>query len=98
MTTRVKICGITRAEDAMLAVAMGASAIGFVFWPDSPRLIAPAAARVIADALPPFVTRVGVFVNAPAAEVVHRGAGGPTSRSYTAMRWWPTAPASAPDW
>jgi phosphoribosylanthranilate isomerase len=69
MTTRVKICGITRAEDAMLAAAMGAAAIGFVFWPDSPRVIAAAAARAIADALPPFVTRVGVFVNAPPAEV-----------------------------
>jgi len=68
-TTRVKICGVTRTEDAMLAAALGASAIGFVFWPSSPRVIAPANARRIADALPPFVSRVGVFVNAPADEV-----------------------------
>lgn len=69
MTTRVKICGITRAEDATLAVTLGASAIGFIFWPASPRLIAAAAARAISEALPPFVTRVGVFVDAPPAEV-----------------------------
>lgn len=69
MTTSVKICGITRADDAALAVALGAAAIGFVFWPDSPRVIAPADARAISDALPPFVTRVGVFVDAPPAEV-----------------------------
>jgi phosphoribosylanthranilate isomerase len=69
MTTRVKICGITRADDATLAVAMGAAAIGFVFWPESPRAIAPSAARAISDALPPFVTRVGVFVDASPSEV-----------------------------
>ena len=69
MRTQVKICGVTRPEDAMLAAALGASAIGFVFWPSSPRLIAPANARRIAEALPPFVSRVGVFVNATADEV-----------------------------
>lgn len=69
MTTSVKICGIRRAEDATLAAALGAAAIGFVFWPDSPRAIAPADARAIADALPPFVTRVGVFVDATPDEV-----------------------------
>ena len=62
--TRVKVCGITRVEDARLAVSLGADAIGFIFWPDSPRAVPPAQARVIAAALPPFVTRVGVFVNA----------------------------------
>jgi phosphoribosylanthranilate isomerase len=61
----VKICGITRAEDAHAAVAAGAGAIGFVFWPDSPRFIDPHRARAIAAALPPFVTTVGVFVNQP---------------------------------
>jgi phosphoribosylanthranilate isomerase len=62
----IKICGITRAEDAALAVALGASALGFVFWPGSPRAIDPHRARAIAASLPPFVTTVGVFVNQPA--------------------------------
>ncbi len=59
----VKICGITRREDAESAVAHGAAAIGFVFWPDSPRFIDPYRARRIAAVLPPFVSTVGVFVN-----------------------------------
>jgi phosphoribosylanthranilate isomerase len=61
----VKICGITRADDAEAAVAAGAGAIGFVFWPESPRFIDPYRARAIASTLPPFVTAVGVFVNQP---------------------------------
>ncbi len=61
----IKICGITRAEDAQAAVAAGAGAIGFVFWPKSPRFIDPHRARTIAAMLPPFVTAVGVFVNQP---------------------------------
>jgi phosphoribosylanthranilate isomerase len=61
----VKICGITRLEDAEAAVAAGAGAIGFVFWPKSPRFIDPHHARKIAAKLPPFVTAVGVFVNQP---------------------------------
>ncbi|HVQ41761.1 MAG TPA: phosphoribosylanthranilate isomerase [Vicinamibacterales bacterium] len=62
MRTRVKICGITRAEDAGLAAAAGADAIGFVFWPKSPRAATPAQAAAIwtAGAL---IARVGVFVN-----------------------------------
>jgi len=59
----VKICGITRVEDADAAVAAGAGAIGFVFWPKSPRFIDPYRARAIAARLPPFVTPVGLFVN-----------------------------------
>jgi phosphoribosylanthranilate isomerase len=65
----VKICGITRAEDAMAAVDAGAHALGFVFWPNSPRFIEPARARAIVAELPPFVTPVGVFVNQPAEHV-----------------------------
>lgn len=67
--TLVKICGITRVEDALDAAALGASAIGLVFWPASPRTIDPISARAIVDALPPLVTPVGVFVDQPQAEV-----------------------------
>ena len=59
----VKICGIRRAEDAEAAAALGAGALGFVFWPDSPRFVDPYRARAIVAGLPPFVTPVGVFVN-----------------------------------
>jgi len=62
----VKVCGITSAEDARAAVAAGADAVGFVFWPRSPRAVDPDKARMIAGSLPPFVLRVGVFVDAPA--------------------------------
>lgn len=65
----VKICGITRPQDAEAAVAHGASAIGFVFWPASPRFIDPYRARRIAVSLPPFVTTVGVFVNQTEREI-----------------------------
>jgi tryptophan synthase beta chain len=66
----VKICGITRGVDARLAVDLGASAIGFVFWPASPRFIHPDAARAIVSSLPPFVTAVGVFVDEAPESVV----------------------------
>jgi len=61
--TRIKICGIRRTEDALLAVELGANALGFVFWPSSPRVIEPDRALPIVNELPPFVTTVGVFVN-----------------------------------
>jgi phosphoribosylanthranilate isomerase len=62
--TRVKVCGITTPEDGLAAVAAGADAIGFVFWPRSSRAVDVETARRIATALPPFVLRVGVFVDA----------------------------------
>ena len=66
---RVKICGITREEDAWCAVDHGADAIGFIFYPPSPRYVEPRQVRKIVAALPPFVTPVGVFVNEPAARI-----------------------------
>ena len=67
--TRVKICGITRLADGLTAAAAGADAIGFVFWPGTPRRIAGEAARAIIAAMPPFVTIVGLFVDPEAEEV-----------------------------
>lgn len=65
----VKICGVTRAEDAADAVELGAGAIGFIFWPGSPRFIDPHSARAIVRSVPAFVTTVGVFVNQSPDEV-----------------------------
>lgn len=69
MRTRVKICGITRVADAVAAVAAGADAIGVVFDRASARCITLERARAIADALPPFVALVGLFVDASPTEV-----------------------------
>jgi len=77
--TRIKICGLTRAEDVDAAVAAGADAIGFVFYPPSPRYVAPAAAAALIARVPPFVTTVGLFVNAGAAEVAAAVAEAPVS-------------------
>lgn len=66
---RAKICGITRLEDALDAVASGADALGFVFWPQSPRAVVPAQAAAIIGRLPPFVTPVGLLVDPSPEEV-----------------------------
>jgi len=64
MRTRVKICGITRRDDALEAVKQGADAIGLVFYPPSPRAVSIEQAGQIVEGLPPFVTVTGLFVNA----------------------------------
>ncbi|MEP0202688.1 MAG: phosphoribosylanthranilate isomerase [Halioglobus sp.] len=67
--TRIKICGITRVEDALTAAQAGADAIGLVFYPSSPRAVSVEAAREIVANLPPFVAAVGLFVNETAPEI-----------------------------
>ena len=67
--TRIKICGLTREADVDCAVQSGADAVGFVFYPCSPRHVAVARAIELAKRLPPFVTPVGLFVNASARDI-----------------------------
>jgi phosphoribosylanthranilate isomerase len=67
--TRVKICGVTRVEDALAAARAGADAIGMVFYSGAKRCITAERAKEILSVLPPFVTSVGLFVDSPAAEV-----------------------------
>ena len=69
--TKVKICGITSPEDALIAVEAGADALGFVFYKESPRHIFPEEAARIINLLPPFIQTVGLFVN-EAPEVVNQ--------------------------
>jgi phosphoribosylanthranilate isomerase len=69
LRTRIKICGLTREQDVDAAVAAGADAVGFVFYPPSPRFVTLERAAALAARLPPFVVPVGLFVNAEAAEV-----------------------------
>ncbi|QRY78692.1 phosphoribosylanthranilate isomerase [Pseudomonas sp. PDNC002] len=66
---RIKICGITRVEDALVAAAAGADAIGLVFYARSPRAVSIQQARAIIAALPPFVSTVGLFVDASRCEL-----------------------------
>jgi phosphoribosylanthranilate isomerase len=67
--TAIKVCGITRPDDARLAADLGAWAVGFVFWPGSPRYVDPDTARAIVDTLPAPVAAIGVFVNADRDEI-----------------------------
>ena len=67
--TRIKICGLTRPQDVRVAVECGADALGFVFYPPSPRAVSIEQAAELVALLPPFVTAVGLFVNATPAEV-----------------------------
>ena len=67
--TRIKICGLTRLEDVAAVVAAGADALGFVFYPPSPRYVTPQQAAALMAGLPAFVSTVGLFVNATLEEV-----------------------------
>lgn len=69
LRTRVKICGVTRAEDALEAARCGADAIGLVFYPASPRYVTVQQAQQVVAALPPFISVVALFVNAKQAEI-----------------------------
>ena len=74
--TAVKICGITRREDAMLAAELGASYVGFILWPQSPRAATLSQVREIVPTLPPHVTPVGVFVNPTSEDISAAAAAG----------------------
>lgn len=74
--TAVKICGLTRREDAEAAVAFGANAIGFVLWPASPRHANLETVATIVAGLPPFITPVGVFVNPSADDIAQAAQAG----------------------
>ncbi|MES2103711.1 MAG: phosphoribosylanthranilate isomerase [Pseudomonadota bacterium] len=77
--TRIKICGLTRAEDVRAAVSYGADALGFVFYPESPRYVTPLQAAALLSHVPPFVTTVGLFVNASVEYIVSTVAAAPVA-------------------
>lgn len=68
-TTRIKFCGITRLEDLQLAISLGVHALGFVFYPPSPRAIDVQQAKLLSSYCPPFVARVGLFMNQNASTI-----------------------------
>ncbi len=67
---RIKICGITNLEDALAAAELGADAVGFVLYPNSPRCVRPSLAKTIISKLPPYVTTVGVFADQDGKEIL----------------------------
>lgn len=77
--TRIKICGLTREEDVDAAIEAGADALGFVFYPPSPRYVTPERAAQLIRRVPPFVSTVGLFVNASEADLRHTLATAPLS-------------------
>jgi len=78
--TRIKICGLTRLDDVRAAVAAGADALGFVFYPPSPRYVTASQAGALMAAVPPFVSTVALFVNAGVDEVLAVAAAAPFSQ------------------
>ena len=79
LRTRIKICGLTRREDVLVAIESGADAIGFVFYAQSPRYVSPEIAASLVAMAPPFVTTVGLFVNSTAQQVCNAVAVAPVS-------------------
>ena len=70
MTTRIKFCGLTRQQDVLEAAQMGVHAIGLVFHPDSPRAVDVQQAQGLSRVCPPFITRVGLFMNQDASTII----------------------------
>ena len=69
MMTRIKFCGMTRREDVIMAADVGAGAVGFMFWKQSPRAVTPEEARGLVRLMPPFLAMIGVFVDQPVEEI-----------------------------